>query len=148
VRSVLIIACFFASGAAGLILEIAWIRRCALSFGSTAAAVSTVLAVFFGGLALGSWLLGRRAQRSPRPLRLDAMVELALAAATVLSLLALGAADAAYGGAYRALAGHPALLGAVRVALVALAILPATVLMGGTLPIMSRAFVVASTRSR
>ena len=52
----LVFLCFFVSGFAGLVYEIAWIRRASLVFGSTTAALSTVLAVFFGGLALGAWL--------------------------------------------------------------------------------------------
>ena len=59
--------CFFASGFAGLVYEIAWIRRASLVFGSTTEALSTVLAVFFGGLALGSWLFGRLGLRAERP---------------------------------------------------------------------------------
>ena len=51
-------ACLFASGAAGLIAEVCWIRRAALAFGSTIDALSTVLAVFFLGLALGGYLFG------------------------------------------------------------------------------------------
>ena len=58
-KNSLAISCFFLSGFAGLVYEIAWIRRAALIFGSTTWALSTVLAVFFAGLALGSWLVGR-----------------------------------------------------------------------------------------
>src|SRR5262245_36571910 len=76
---VLALACFFLSGAAGLIAEVCWIRRAALAFGSTTHAVSTVLAVFFGGLAIGSVLFGERSQRSQRPLRTYALLELTLA---------------------------------------------------------------------
>ncbi len=45
------IACLFLSGAAGLIDEVCWIRKAGLVFGSTTYALSTVLAVFFLGLA-------------------------------------------------------------------------------------------------
>ena len=64
------LACFFLSGFAGLVYEICWIRKASLVFGSTTLAVSTVLAVFFAGLAVGSWWIGRRAVKLSRPLRL------------------------------------------------------------------------------
>ena len=54
------ISAFFLSGFAGLV------------FGSTTVALSTVVAIFFAGLALGSWAFGRIAQASARPLRLYA----------------------------------------------------------------------------
>jgi spermidine synthase len=58
--------CLGLSGFAGLVYEIAWIRRATLIFGSTTFATSTVLAVFFLGLALGSELFGRPS-RPARP---------------------------------------------------------------------------------
>ena len=50
---------FFASGACGLVYQQLWLRQLSLVFGVTVYAVATVLAVFFGGLALGSFLAGR-----------------------------------------------------------------------------------------
>ena len=73
------IICFALSGVAGLIYEVCWIRQASLVFGSTTLAFSTVLATFFGGLALGSWLFAGIAQRAERPLRWYAVLELALA---------------------------------------------------------------------
>jgi spermidine synthase len=59
---------FFMSGAAGLVYEILCVRALSLVFGSTHMAVSTVLAAFMFGLALGSryfgWLVGRH-EKSP-----------------------------------------------------------------------------------
>src|SRR5438874_1310317 len=43
------LACFFLSGASGLILELLWTRMLTLVFGSTTLAVSTVLTAFLGG---------------------------------------------------------------------------------------------------
>ena len=71
------LACLFASGVAGLVAEVCWIRRAALAFGSTIDALSTVLAVFFLGLALGSYLFGERSPRIDRPLRAYALLEIA-----------------------------------------------------------------------
>ena len=57
------LACFFFSGFAGLVYEICWIREASLIFGSTTYALSTVVAVFFLGLAVGAELAGRWAPR-------------------------------------------------------------------------------------
>jgi spermidine synthase len=45
-----ILTCFFFSGAAGLIYQVAWAKALALIFGHTTYAVATVLAVFMAGL--------------------------------------------------------------------------------------------------
>ena len=65
----LVFALFFLSGAFALVYEVSWVRALTLEFGSTTLAVSTVLTVFMGGLALGSWLAGRRVDRFVNPLR-------------------------------------------------------------------------------
>ena len=148
-RQRLAILCFFLSGAAGLIDEVVWIKRASLVFGSTTFALSTVLAVFFAGLALGSEIFGRLGRRIRRPVRMYAMLELALAAMALISLRVFGWLEAPYGVLYRTLmdgvepsAGvSPALL-AARIGLVAVVLLPPTVAMGGTLPLFVRQFVV------
>ncbi|UCG63464.1 MAG: fused MFS/spermidine synthase [Deltaproteobacteria bacterium] len=56
--SPLILSCFFLSGVAGLIYEVLWVRMIDKVIGSAPFAVATVLAVFMGGLALGSYLAG------------------------------------------------------------------------------------------
>lgn len=59
----LIFVCFFLSGACGLIYEVVWTRIAILILGNTVFAVSTVLSVFMGGLALGSLIFGRLVDR-------------------------------------------------------------------------------------
>src|SRR5258708_38545338 len=59
--------CCFLSGAAGLVCEVVWARYLALFLGHTGYAVVAVLAVFFGGLALGNLWLGARAGPIGRP---------------------------------------------------------------------------------
>lgn len=51
------------SGLAALTYQVVWVRLLGLSMGSTAASVATVLAAFFGGLALGSALADRLVRR-------------------------------------------------------------------------------------
>ena len=64
------------SGASALVYQIVWLRLLSLTFGVTVYAASTVLAAFMGGLCIGSLAAGRLADRTTRPLRLFAVVEL------------------------------------------------------------------------
>ncbi len=132
--------CFFLSGFAGLVYEVAWIRQAALLFGSTTFAVSAVLAVFFLGLAIGAYLFGRVGQQSSRPLILFAYIEIGLGLLALISPYAFDFADFLYGIAYRVLSDAPFLRFTTRLFLVALVVLPPTVLMGGTLPLFCRQY--------
>ncbi len=132
--------CFFLSGFAGLVYEVAWIRQAALLFGSTTFAVSAVLAVFFLGLAIGAYLFGRIGQRTSRPLILFAYIEIGLGILALISPYAFDFADFLYGIAYRLLSDAPFLRFTTRLFLVALVVLPPTVLMGGTLPLFCRQY--------
>ena len=66
----------FISGAAALVLEVCWFRRMAQIAGGTAVAMGAVLAAVIGGMAIGSWWFGRRADAHPAPLRLYGLLEL------------------------------------------------------------------------
>lgn len=50
---------FFASGAAGLMYEVVWVRMLVLVFGNTTHSIVAVISAFLGGLAVGSILSGR-----------------------------------------------------------------------------------------
>ena len=131
-------AIFFLSGAAGLFYEVIFSKSLGLTFGSTAAAATTVLATYMGGLALGSWLGGKLSSRVADGVRAYAFCEIGVAAFCALSAPLLNMVKAAY----VALAagsdpGAPRLL-VLRVALGALALLPPTLLMGMTLPFLVR----------
>jgi spermidine synthase len=120
-----------------LIDQVIWVRLLKLILGNTVQASTLVVSVFLGGLALGSFIAARFADRLRRPLKVYAGVELAVAVSVLLSPLVLGGADAMYRWFYRAC--RPSAAGVLAVqALVSAAVLlvPAT-LMGGTLPILS-----------
>ena len=53
------------SGASSLLYQVVWSRLLTLEIGLTAAALSTVLAAFMGGLALGAFLASRQAATIP-----------------------------------------------------------------------------------
>ncbi|HJQ98728.1 MAG TPA: fused MFS/spermidine synthase, partial [Candidatus Polarisedimenticolaceae bacterium] len=132
---------FFTSGAVGLVYQVVWLRQLILVFGATAFASSAVLSTFMGGLALGSWWAGRRADRwVESPLRTYGKLELSIAVYALLIPWLMAAATPLLQLAWRSGAEHHfVLFGLVKFAAIALLILPATTLMGATLPVLSRA---------
>src|SRR4029077_4185043 len=111
-----ILTCFFLSGAAGLIYQLAWSKALGLIFGHTAYAVATVLAVFMAGLASGSAWIGRRSESSNRPINLYGWLELGVAATAAISLAGLAGVRAAYVAAYPYAGGSAGALLALRFA--------------------------------
>src|SRR5580698_4582652 len=81
-----VLICFFLSGAAGLIYQVAWTKALGLVFGHTVYAVATVLAAFMGGLAAGSTILGRWGGKRARPIAVYGWMEILIAVTGVLSL--------------------------------------------------------------
>src|SRR6202795_2691161 len=130
----LILAIFVLSGAAGLMYEVVWSRQLVLVFGNTTQAVSTILTGFFGGMAIGSFVGGRIADRVRSPLRLYGAIELVLVAVVLATPITFHLLHEVYRGAYGSLEGHAELLALVRFSLAVLALAPATVLMGPTPP--------------
>lgn len=83
-----VIALFLFSGATALVYEIIWVRYLGLAFGSTTYSITTVLAAFMGGLALGSLWIGKLADRvGQRPLRIYAILEAGIGLFGLLSPL-------------------------------------------------------------
>ncbi len=140
-----LLGCFFLSGAAGLIYQVAWGKALGLVFGHTAYALATVLAVFMGGLAVGSTWLGRLSERRPRPIALYGWIEFGVAAMGAVSLAGLATVRAAYVAAYPVAAGHSALLVILRFIGAAVVLFLPTFLMGGTLPVLMRGLARDST---
>src|SRR6185503_13244860 len=131
-------AVFFLSGGASLVYEIVWARRLALVFGGSHLAVTTVLAVFMGGLALGSFLLGRAAGRAHRPLRLYGLLELGIALGGLAFFLLMALYPALYGPLARTVGERPVVLTAIRILFAVAAMLFPATCMGGTLPLLGR----------
>jgi spermidine synthase len=129
----------FGSGMCALVYQTAWQREFRLLFGASTAATAAVVAVFMGGLGLGAFLLGPRADRHARPLRFYAALE----ALSALAALATPALVALARRAYLALGGTETLGDtggtALRLVLAALVVLLPTFLAGGTLGAAARA---------
>jgi len=132
----LLYACFLLSGCAGLVYEVAWVKMLRLLFGSTVLAVSTILAVYFAGLSLGSLLFGKRADRpGSRPVRLYAILEIAVAITCIASPLLLSLLRQVYASLVRD--ADPGFLTSalLKLALAFCALIVPTTLLGGTLPL-------------
>src|SRR3982751_6639262 len=74
----LVMTCFFVSGVAGLVYQIAWTRYLSLFLGHTSYAVVAVLVAFMGGLAIGNAVAGAWSDRVGKPLALYAWLEIAI----------------------------------------------------------------------
>ncbi len=143
-----IFICYFLSGAMGLVYQILWLRKLLLIFGSTVHAVSTVLTVFFGGLALGSWFFGRLIDRRERAgLRWYAALEAGVGLYAFATLPLFDAVQHVYLPIYRASDFSPTVLvGGAFLCTMLVLLLPAT-LLGGSFPVLSR-FLVRSAGER
>jgi spermidine synthase len=134
----LVLTLFFFSGACGLVYQIVWVRMLTHVFGTTATAVGVVLAAFMSGLALGSWLLGKAADRSPNPLRLYAILEVGIGLAALAVHFLLAQITPLYLALYE-ISGHSeATLAAARFILAFGLVMLPTFLMGATLPVLAR----------
>src|SRR5215510_4446615 len=84
-----VVGLFFISGISALMYEIAWTRLLTLLFGDTVLAVSTVLASFMAGLALGGLWGGRVIDRRSHVLTIYAALEVSIGLAALLLPVAL-----------------------------------------------------------
>src|SRR5438874_9572982 len=141
-------ALFFLSGAAGLIYESIWTRYLALLVGHSAYAQILVLTIFLGGMAVGSFLVGRYSERLHSPLMWYAGVELAVGLIGRLFHPTFRAVSAAaYDSLFPALVASPGAQAAVKWLLAGLLILPQSILLGATFPLIT-AGILRRWRSR
>ncbi len=124
----------FGSGVAALIYEVVWFQVLELVIGSTAVSLGILLATFMGGMCLGSWLFPRVFSDRRHPLRWYALMELGIGifGLVVLRLIPLA------GSVYTAWSVYGVKGFLLRGLVAAACLLPPTLLMGATLPALSR----------
>lgn len=144
--SIIIGICFVLSGATGLIYEVLWARMLGLVFGATTFAISTVLAAFMGGLALGSALSGKFGKRLRSPLRAYGLLEIGIAIYALLVPLLFRLVDGLYAALWSKVQAGFFVFSLWRFLLASAVLLVPTALMGATLPILSSA-ILRSDRS-
>lgn len=133
----ILFAIFTLSGFAGLIYESIWSHYLKLFLGHAAYAQSLVLMIFMGGMAIGAYLAGRYSDRITRPLMTYAAIEALLGLAALgfdptfstLSVLVFDTAAPALGVGWA--------IDGLKWGLSAAMILPQSVLLGATFPLIS-----------
>lgn len=137
---VLLAIAFVLSGAAGLMYEAIWSRYLGLFVGHAAYAQVIVLVIYLGGMSAGAALAARRSERMRDPLIGYAVIEVAVGILGLFFHEVFEAATSfAYSTIFPALAGGTMLV-VVKWTLAALLILPQSVLLGMTFPLMTAGF--------
>jgi spermidine synthase len=128
---------FFLSGAAALIYEVLWVRYLSLIFGGSHLAVTTVLAVFMGGLALGSYTIGKKVGSHEKLLRLYGFLEIGVAVSALVFVVLMRLYPVIYVPLAQIDDTSPVYLSIIRITFSTIALIVPTTLMGGTLPVLS-----------
>ena len=136
-------ALFIASGFAGLIYESVWTHYLKLFLGHAAYAQSLVLAVFMGGMAAGAAYCARRSAKLANPLAAYAVVEAIIGlAALAFHPIFVALTDWSHDALLPRL-GNEWLALAAKLGVSCVLILPQSVLLGMTFPLMSAGLVRA-----
>ena len=132
--TVVLMGLFVGSGCSALIYEIVWLQQLGLVLGATSVSLAILLTSFMGGMCLGSLALPRLVSAARHPLRVYAVLELLIGVCGMAILWALPFVSSVY-----CSFSLPASSDLVARAVVALTLLlPPTILMGATLPAVSR----------
>ena len=141
-RNLTVYGIFFISGLCGLVYEVLWVRTLGLVLGVTVYATSIVLASYMAGLAAGSYFTGRLADRkagnAPSALFWYGLLEILI---TLSSLLA------SFTFMSMSRPGGLILPQPIAYATAGILLFIPTFFMGGTLPVISRYFIVDAARS-
>ncbi len=131
-----VILAFFISGASSLMLEVVWSKALGHVLGNTLEAITTVVAAYMGGLALGAALAGRRGLGDRRPVLAYGVLEMGIGLFGIASPWLILALDGPLAAAYAAFGAQSPVYAAIRFLATFLLLLVPTTLMGATLPIL------------
>lgn len=142
-----VVLLFLASGFSGLVYQVAWVRLLTPVFGVTAFAISTVLASFMGGLALGSYVFGRFIDGRKDPLRVYAFLEAGIGAYALIIPVLFDLTNTFIRLVYHSAGeGSPIVFGLLRACIAFLILVIPTTLMGATLPVLCKFFIESLDR--
>ena len=134
-----VVVLFLVSGLSSLIYQVIWTRSLVFVFGSTQFATSTVLSVFMAGLALGSFIAGKQADKNKiNPFLLYGILEGLIAIWALLAPVLFNLAVPIYQLNFQSFHLNPILFGILRYLVAAVILLPPTTCMGATLPLLSK----------
>jgi len=139
-KKVLAMVLFLLSGLISLVFQVAWLKMLLPVFGNTVWAASTLLTTFMAGLAIGSWLFGRIADRTGSPLRLYGLLEGFIGLYGLLTPLIFSKLHLLYIPLYNLSGGDNAVMGFIKFFMALVILLPPTICMGATLPLLARQF--------
>ncbi|MBW1996634.1 MAG: fused MFS/spermidine synthase, partial [Deltaproteobacteria bacterium] len=145
----LLLVLFFFSGLTGLIYEVLWTRMIVKIIGSAPFAVSIVLTVFMGGLALGSYIASRTVDRVTEPFKLIpiyGILELITGGFALLLPALLFLFELFYRNIYDRLFQYFFLYNFITFIGCSLLLIIPTTSMGATLPVLSRFFITSMAR--
>jgi len=131
-----VVLAFFVSGASSLMLEVVWSKGLGQVLGNTLEAITTVVAAYMGGLAIGAAWAGRTNAGQANPVRSYGLLEMGIGIFGIVSPFLIRGIGGPLGAAYAALGATSPAYGLVRfLGTFALLLIPTT-LMGATLPIL------------
>jgi spermidine synthase len=133
-RRTILLILFALSGAAALIYEVIWLQLLQLVIGSSAVSIAVLLGTYMGGMCLGSVFFARMVPPERNPLRVYSVLEIGTGLCGVLVLFGLPLVEHLYTAAVAH--GLPNMI--LRGVACAVCLLPPTLLMGATLPAISR----------
>ncbi|MCF8720053.1 fused MFS/spermidine synthase [Nitrospina gracilis] len=141
-RGAVLYGCLFLSGWTSLTYELLWIKQITLVIGGTLYAISAVLCAFMAGLALGAWggarILTRFTEHPDGLVRLYGVLEGIIGLYALAFPFLLHLVEAGYPLLLTLSFGSDTLLHFWEFVLCALLMLPATFMMGATLPVIGR----------
>lgn len=129
---------FVLSGFTGLLYEVLWLKELGLLFGSGAHATATTLAVFFLGIAAGSYVWGTYAPRFTNCLVAYGILEIVVGITGLLYFKLLDFYHWIYEPLYELTDGSLPWLIAAKFVLALGILFPAAFAMGGTFPLMGQ----------
>lgn len=133
-----VVTLFVLSGIASLIYQVVWFKQLSYFLGNTTYAQSVVLATFMGGLSIGAWFFGKKADHVSKPLKVFALLEVGIGVYCFLYFLLFDFVEKWF--RYVVISNHlssdsSGVLLMKIVVSISLLLFPA-VLMGGTLPVL------------
>jgi spermidine synthase len=135
---------FFLSGATALIYQVAWMRKLSLFFGSDVYSAAVTLSAFMAGLSLGSWISGRLSRNATMPLLAYGALELFIAIYAITFGTLMAWFDPILSHIYStSYVDSPATYQVIRATIAFVILLPPTILMGATLPLVVQQFAVS-----
>jgi spermidine synthase len=129
---------FILSGLASLIYQVVWFKQLSYFLGNSTYSQSIVLATFMGGLAIGAYYWGKKSDNSQNKLRTFAILEICIAIYCFLFPLIFSFAEILFIETVQSFgwSSDSIMVLVTKFILSSVILMPPTILMGGTLPVL------------